>query len=76
MSPCSPADHLEVLNLKDSWAMALDLAGSLRPARTVLDARVTNCGTNKKLGKMKTNVSDASGHCIALVVEVLRSYTV
>ena len=37
--------------MKDSWAMALDLAGSLRPARTVLDARVTNCGTNKNRGR-------------------------
>lgn len=43
LSPCSPAAHLDELYVKDSWAMALDLAGSLRAARTVLDARVTNC---------------------------------
>ena len=34
---------MDELYVKDSWAMALDLAGSLRAARTVLDARVTNC---------------------------------
>ena len=45
LSPCSPADHLEALYVKDSWAMALDLARYLRHARTALDARVTNCGT-------------------------------
>ena len=40
-SPIMPSDHLEALYPNFSWAMALDLAGSLRAALRVEEALVT-----------------------------------
>ena len=50
-SPIMPSDHLEALYPNFSWAMALDLAGSLRAALRVEEALVTYWEERKREGE-------------------------